>query len=221
VNSSAYTVGRKVSDVGQAVVLLGVHTVRGLVLMHDLIRTFDVEGGLPAAWIEDLTVHSVETSRLCRMFAEGTEWASTAFTAGLLHEVGQLVLASKRPREFRAALDAWRGTGDDAPPGAACLCAAESVAVGFSHVDAGGDLLRFWGLPDAVLAAVAGHATTTPPGTVADAPAAVTLSHQVVEAELGPVCGPVGAAPLDEDQLDERAREAVTRWRRSRARHQR
>jgi hypothetical protein len=43
----------------------------------------------------------------------------------------------------------------------------------------------------------------------------VALAHTVVEAELGPVCGPRGTPDpvLDEDRLDDRAREAVSRWR--------
>jgi HD-like signal output (HDOD) protein/FixJ family two-component response regulator len=217
VNSSAYTVGRKISDVGQAVALLGLHTVRGLVLMHDLIRTFDVEGGLPAEWLDGLTLHSVETSRLCRMFAEGTGWESNAFTAGLLHEVGQLVLASMRPREFAEALACWRDPETD-PAGTAFLCVTESAMIGFSHIDAGTDLLRFWGLPDPVIEAVAGHASTVQPGVVIDAPSAVALAHLVVEADLGPVCGPAGAVSLDEDQLDERAAAVLSRWRRARSR---
>lgn len=220
VNSSAYTVGRKVSDVGQAVALLGLHTVRGLVLMHDLIRTFDVAGGLSAEWMEGLTVHSVETSRLCRMFAKGTSWESNAFTAGLLHEVGQLVIASMRPVEFGRALASWREIEtESAEP--AFLCVTESAIIGFSHIDAGASLLRFWGLPDPVIKAVAGHAATERPGAVVDAASAVALAHLVVEAELGPVCGPAGAIPLDEDQLDEQAREAVTRWRREQSRRRR
>ncbi len=101
VNSSAYTAGHKVSDVAQAVTLLGLHTVRGLVMMHDLIRVFDTGGALPPTWIERLTTHAVETSRLARLLGAGTDWQSHAFTAGLLHEVGQLVLASARPAVFR------------------------------------------------------------------------------------------------------------------------
>ncbi len=218
VNSSAYTVGRKISDVGQAVALLGLHTVRGLVLMHDLIRTFDVEGGLPVEWMEGLTIHSVETSRLCRMLADGADWESNAFTAGLLHEVGQLVLASKRPREFAQALDSWRDAGAG-PAEPTFLCVTESAVIGFSHIDAGADLLRFWGLPDPVIEAVAGHAATVQPAAVVDASSAVALAHMVVETELGPVCGPVGAVTLDEDQLDERALAMITRWRRERSRN--
>jgi HD-like signal output (HDOD) protein/ActR/RegA family two-component response regulator len=216
VNSSAYTVGRTISDVGQAVALLGLHTVRGLVLMHDLVRTFDL-GGLPADWLDGLTVHSVETSRLCRVLGAGTAWESNAFTAGLLHEVGQLVLASTRPREFTAALASWREPESE-PAGTSLLGLTESALIGFSHIDAGADLLRFWGLPDPVIEAVAGHGSASRPAAVVDAPSAVALAHLVVEADLEPVCGPAGALSLDEDQLDERTREAITRWRRERAR---
>ena len=220
VNSSAYTVGRKISDVGQAVALLGLQTVRGLVLMHDLIRTFDVAGGLPVEWMEELTLHSVETSRLCRMFADGTDWESNAFTAGLLHEVGQLVLAAMRPREFAESLAAWRDPGPE-PPEKAFLCVTESAVIGFSHIDAGADLLRFWGLPDPVIEAVAGHAVTVQPPAVTDAATAVALAHMAVEAELGPVCGPFATAPLEEDQLGGPTLEVITRWRREQSRRRR
>ena len=214
VNSSAYTAGRKVSDVGQAVALLGMHTVRGLVLMHDLIRTFDVEGALPVAWMDGLTLHAVETSRLCRMFAADADWASHAFTAGLLHEIGQLALASSRPEEFGAVLASWRHPGDEP---ATALDTAESAALGVSHIDAGTELLALWGLPDPVVEAVAGHITAVQPVAPVDVSSTVALAHLVVEADLGPVCGPHDAGVLDEDQLTEAAREVITRWRRGRS----
>lgn len=216
VNSSAYTMGRKVSDVHQAVALLGLPTVRGLLLLHDLIRTFDTEGNrLPAGWLETLTLHSVETSRMCRMFAAGAGWESSAFAAGLLHEVGLLVLAARQPDEFAATLDAWREP-DPAQP--SFLSDRETAVLGMSHIDVGGYLLRFWGLPEPVIEAVAGHGLQTEPDAVTDARSAVALAHMVVEAELGPVCGRVGADPLDEDRLDEPTRAVLTRWRRSRPR---
>jgi HD-like signal output (HDOD) protein len=214
VNSSAYTAGRTVSDVGQAVVLLGMHTVRGLVLMHDLIRTFDVEGALPVAWMDGLTVHSVETSRLCRMFAADTDWASHAFTAGLLHEVGQLALASSRPPEFAAVLASWQHPGDEP---ATTLDTAEWAALGVSHINAGTELLTLWGVPDPVVEAVARHATEVQPEAPVDMSSAVALAHLVVEADLGPVCGPHDPPVLDEGQLTEATREVITRWRRGRS----
>jgi HD-like signal output (HDOD) protein/CheY-like chemotaxis protein len=217
VNSSAYTKGRKVSDVGQAVALLGLDTVRGLALMHDLVRTFEAAGGLPAEWIDGLTLHSVETSRLARLFGAGRDWQAHAFTGGLLHEVGQLVLASARPADFHRVLAAW-GEADESPDGNAPLEVHEAAAFDLSHVDAGVRLIGLWGLPAAVIEAIAGHAAP-PPDAADDAASAVALAHRVVEADLGPVCGPYdGTAVLDEDRLDEHSREIVSRWRRERLR---
>ncbi|GAB1639873.1 HDOD domain-containing protein [Krasilnikovia sp. MM14-A1259] len=217
VNSSGYAIGRRVSDVGQAVAMLGVHTVRGLVMMHDLIRTFDVSGDLPVTWMDALTMHSVETSRLCRMMAAGTDWENPAATAGLLHEVGQLVLASSRPREFARTLKVWRESATEEREDTS-LCAAEAAILDACHTDIGADLLRYWGLPDPVVDAVLGHAATEQLAAAVDPRTAVALAHRVVEADLGPVCGMLGGAEVDEEALDERARAAVSRWRWERSR---
>jgi HD-like signal output (HDOD) protein/CheY-like chemotaxis protein len=226
VNSSAYTTARKVSDVAQAISLLGLHTVRGLVLLHDLVRTFDLGEMLPAEWINGLTRHAVESSRLARRLARGTAWESDAFAGGLLHEVGQLVLASSRPAAFGDVLRTWHGAGGPdgsgkTPAGTVSLAAAESAAFDVSHHDVGARLLDLWGLPGAVIDAVAGHGRTAPPAGATDAASAVALAHLVVEAGLGPVCGLRGEAAPDLDQLDENAREAITWWQREQARQRR
>lgn len=209
VNSSAYTAGHKVSDVAQAVTLLGLHTVRGLVMMHDLIRVFDAAGALPTTWIDALTTHAVETSRLARLLSTGTDWQSHAFTAGLLHEVGQLVLASARPADFRTALDDWE-SGDRE------LGTYEQARFDASHAQVGVGLLSLWGLPTAVIDAVGGHTTVPAPGAATDPASAVSLAHLITEADLGPVCGPHTGSPFDENGLDEAARAAISRWRRDR-----
>jgi hypothetical protein len=132
---------------------------------------------------------------------------------------GEPVADGTARRLFAEAVDAWRGPEAE-PADTAFLCVTESAIIGFSHIDAGADLLRFWGLPAPVIEAVAGHAATVQPGAVVDAPSAVALAHMVVEFEMGPVCGPGGTASLNEDQFDDRARAAITRWRRERRRHQ-
>ncbi|UQU62561.1 response regulator [Couchioplanes caeruleus] len=208
VNSSAYAMGHKVNGVVQATALLGVPTVRGLVLMHDLVQTFDPAGALPVAWIEALTTHAVQTSRLAGRLAAGREWEGHAFTAGLLHEVGQLVLASSRTTEFAGLLDRWR---DDSE---APLCRVEYATFGIDHRQIGARLLRLWFLPEPVIEAAAAHQEPVASGDVTDAAAAVALAHHLVEAELGFVCGTPGTAPPADDQLSGPVREAVTRWRR-------
>lgn len=134
VNSSAYTAGRTVSNVAQAVALLGVHAVRGLVLIHDLIRSFDAERILSPEWIQGLTMHSVETSRLARLLSADQPWQSHAFAAGLLHETGQLVLATSRPGDFHQVLASWQA--GDGP-----LSTVETATFDVSHVEVGAGLL--------------------------------------------------------------------------------
>jgi HD-like signal output (HDOD) protein/CheY-like chemotaxis protein len=211
VNSSAYSKGRTISNVGQAVALLGMHTVRGLVLMHDLVLVFDETGALPVDWINRLTGHSIETSHLCRLLAAGSDWASHAFTAGLLHEVGQLALASSQPAAFAGALASWPETG-------LRLSAAEVAAIGISHLQVGADLLNFWGLPGPVIEAAAAHELPDDLSGPLDVSSAVSLAHRIVESELGPVCGAdPDPAPVDESHLDAAATDAISRWRRQQA----
>jgi HD-like signal output (HDOD) protein/CheY-like chemotaxis protein len=216
VNSSSFMVSRRIGDVSQAVSLLGLRNVRALVLMHDLVRSFDAEESLPADWVRRLTKHSVETSRLARHLAGGADWADDAFAAGLLHEIGQLVLASCRPAAFNVHLAAWM---ENAGP----LGAIESETFGVTHAAAGGYLLGLWGLPLPVIEAVLAHDTAAVTG--ADPPrvdsigVAVALAHALVETELGPLCGKRDEPPaVDEERLDPVLRERIAAWRRERSR---
>lgn len=211
-NSSASMVNQQISGVAQAVALLGPPTVRGLVLMHDVVRSLDPGGLLPAQWIQELTEHSVRTSRLARMLAGGASWENEAFTAGLLHEVGQLVLASSRGDGYPAVLGVWSDT--EAAP--TTLDVAEQAAFGTCHSEAGANLLHLWGLPGSVVAAVAEHSSVDACRKVDDPGSAVALAHRIVEAEFGAVCEASGhedsLADLD---IAAAEREIIERWRAS------
>jgi HD-like signal output (HDOD) protein/CheY-like chemotaxis protein len=211
-NSSASMIGRKVSDVAQAIALLGTQTVRGLVLMHDVVRSLDPGGLMPAGWIKELTDHSVQTSRLARKLAGGAPWQHEAFTAGLLHEVGQLVLSSSRGDGYSALLRVWADGGASEP---ASLDAVERAAFGTCHSEAGANLLTLWGLPAPVVAGVARHTAAEIEGlAVDDAASAVALAHLVVEAQFGAVCEAPGyAETLHEQDLGSAEREIIEQWR--------
>jgi HD-like signal output (HDOD) protein/CheY-like chemotaxis protein len=210
VNSSASMVSNVVSDVVQAVAMLGTRTVRGLVLMHAVVRGLDPSGALPTSWIQEVTDHSVHTSRLARQLAGDTPWADAAFTAGLLHEVGPLVLASSRPESYPGVLRSWAAgsaPGAQDAPGPT-LDDIERASCGTCHSEAGANLLALWGLPPAVVEAVARHAVLEESPEVHDAISAVALAHHVVEAELGPICGTAA-----EVEIGPREREIIEHWR--------
>jgi HD-like signal output (HDOD) protein/CheY-like chemotaxis protein len=214
-NSSACTAGRRLADITQAVALLGTNVVRGLVLLHDIVNVFAEGVHLPAAWMDALNAHSVQCAQLAGRLSTGKPWAPHAFTAGLLHEVGQLVLATSRPDQFGIVVSQWRQAAESAEASAPRLCDLELDGLGTSHSDAGASLLSLWGLPSDIVEAAAGHARTETPATADDLNATVALAHIVVEQELGPVCGTSPTSPFDEAALGATERHHIERWRAS------
>jgi HD-like signal output (HDOD) protein/CheY-like chemotaxis protein len=212
VNSSSSGLSRKISDVSQAVALLGLRNVRALVLMHDLVNDFSTPATVPPDWVGRLTAHSVEKSRLAWHLSSGSAWTEDAFAAGLLLEVGQLVLASCRPDAFAAHLSEWsEGDGRLSP--------IEIATFGVDHAATGAYLLGLWGLPFAVIEAVAAHAEPIESTEVTDVVSTVALAHAIVETELGLVCGSRDdTAAVDEEQLDPALRHRIDTWRAERQR---
>lgn len=207
-NSSAFSLGNKVSGVGQAVALLGVDTVRSLLLMRKLAESFGLALD-DTPWLTGLTWHSVECARLADRLAAGREWRSAAATGALLAEAGQLVLAAGLPdAAYPALLSGWRS----AP--ATPLGSAEHTALATTHAEVGAGLLRLWGLPAAVVDIVAAHDGQWS-GAVDGPVDAVRLAHRIVEAELGPVCG--AADPVEGEPGPDLV-EIIARWRAERSR---
>jgi len=220
-NSSASMAGRRIADITQAVALLGTNVVRGLVLLHDIVSVFAEGVHLPTAWIDTLNTHSVQCAQLTSRLSTGKPWAPHAFTAGLLHEVGQLVLATSRQDQFGIIVSEWQQAGEavETPEARDCgtpaLCDLELAAFGTSHNDVGANLLSLWGLPTDIVEATARHARTTTPTAAQDLNSAVTLAHAVVERELGAVCGNMPIIPLDENALEASERLHIQQWRNS------
>lgn len=153
-NSSFYGLQNKVGTIGEAVVVLGFRAVRSMVLAvginglfrGDRCRGFDTRGYLR---------HGVAVGVTARLLAPLTGHnPELAFTGGLLHDIGALVLASNFPEQYGAALD-YRQQQD------CCLVAAECKVLGMHHGDVGGLLADTWRFPDALREALAEHHAPT------------------------------------------------------------
>lgn len=206
VNSASMGMSHRVSDMTHAVSLLGLRNVRALVLLHDLVRDFNPPITSRVDWVGELSRHSVEVSRLARTLSTGMPWEEDAFAAGLLLDIGQLVLASCRPDAFKVNYNAWLD-------GEGPLGEIEARTFGVDHAAAGAYLLGLWGLPFPVIEATAQH--TAPPERYdpLDVVHTVLLAHRAVELELGAVCSTHEAVPpLDEDALDHRLRVGIAKW---------
>lgn len=149
VNSSFIAPAESITDVGTAVRRVGVAMLQSIVLSHAVFRALPARPATDVLALRWLTFHSLATAHLARRLAT-KERAAEAFSAGLLHDVGLLVLATARPERFA------EGVGL-AQKARVTLFDAEQEVLGVSHAAVGAYLLGLWGLPLPVVEAVAGH----------------------------------------------------------------
>jgi HD-like signal output (HDOD) protein len=150
-NSAFFGLSCHVSNPQQAVSLIGVENLKALVLS---VQVFSDLGGHPSQNLSFLWDHSMTTASFARAIA-GVERSSAAvmddaFTAGLLHDVGRLVLACAFGAEYQQVL---KRTEEPGVPLAQC----EGDAFGCTHNGVGAYLLGLWGLTDSIVEAVAWH----------------------------------------------------------------
>ncbi|MCI0535465.1 MAG: HDOD domain-containing protein [Verrucomicrobiales bacterium] len=153
VNSAFFGLRRELSSPAEAALYLGLDTIRALVLSIHAFSQFE-SLNIVGFSLEALWGHSMEAAAAAKWIAQcehgEARLCDEAFVAGMLHDMGKLILAANFPKEFHAALrTATLEHLQDT--------AAEKKIFGASHADVGGYLLGLWGLPGSVVEAVALH----------------------------------------------------------------
>ncbi len=142
-NSPAFGQHGRIANMSRAITVLGVRQVRDLTVGLTAIRTFDGIGN-DLITMESFWRHSVlcavAAGNIAARCSKGR--SDTPFIAGLLHDVGQLVMFNKVPDLARRALLMSVDAVDDLG-----LNACERKVMGFDHADVGVALARNWGLP--------------------------------------------------------------------------
>lgn len=180
VNSPFYGLRNPVSSINLACSILGLKAIKNLVVQATVLQTFGGSreiAGFDANWLWD---HSFKTAVACRMLAERSSAAAgmakdDAYTCGLIHDVGKLILLESQTERFGEALRA-------SAAGKLPLARAEGELFGFNHAHVGGLLANRWKLAENVQAAVMYHHS---PATSAEdwargflVKAANTFAHQ-------------------------------------------
>ena len=150
VNSAFFGLPREISTMNTAVSYLGIDMLQNLVLSAEVFRVFENAAKLPGFSFEELHEHSQLTAKIASHIPVPAAVHSAAVVAGLLHDVGKLVLATRSPKHFARALE---GASEEKRP----LFAVEQELMGVSHAEVGAYLLGIWGLPCPVVEAVAHH----------------------------------------------------------------
>jgi len=152
-NSAYYGFARRVSTVREAVVMLGFKQVRQVAVGASLMNTFKSKKSADDVFDMDLFWgHSVAVGVAAENLAKKTRTAKPedAFTAGILHDIGRLVLRKAMPAEFNlAVIEARRGT--------CTLAEAELEFTGYAHDDIGRLLGERWKFPMHLVEAVRCH----------------------------------------------------------------
>ena len=150
VNSAFFGIAHSITSIQSAVSLLGINTLKSLVLSVEIFHTFKPNKALPGFSLEDLQYHARLTANITVRLPIAKHLSDIALVAGMLHDVGKLILAWKLPDKFAALLAA---AAHDRQP----LHVVEERDFGFSHAEIGAYLLGLWGLPYTVVESVALH----------------------------------------------------------------
>ncbi len=153
VNSAFFGLRRHITQPGQAVSLLGLETVKALVLSVKLFTSFD-QTVMTRAHLTALWEHSLRAALLAKQVLSATaadrKHVDYAFMGGLLHDAGKLVLATDLAAQYREALALAAAENLSEPE-------AERRVFNATHGEVGAYLLGLWGLPDPIVEAVAFH----------------------------------------------------------------
>lgn len=139
-NSSFYGLSRKVGSVQDALVVLGFECVRSMALSAGMVHAFPNSSGSlfdrQAYWQQSFRVAAIAKA-LAKEFRQGKE---LAFTAGMFHDIGQLVLDLCIPQQFSSLLQQQADSG-------LSLMEIEQSELGFDHVEIGAELVQLWNFP--------------------------------------------------------------------------
>lgn len=179
VNSAYFGLTRPIASPQQAVIVLGVNVIRSVILSLHVFKSFECteENSFSLSLLWE---HCLRTAGVAQAIAKaegmGKEDADNAYIAALLHDVGKLLLNAYFSKEYQEVFRVVREKNR-------LVAEVEAEQLGLTHAQVGAYLLGLWGLPSAVVHAVARHHAQTPePGGLCPADVvyfANQLDHEV------------------------------------------
>ena len=151
-NSAIFGRLRPVASVRHAVAMVGINAMRKFVLASSISNLFSRTKVASNFSIRRFNVHSVATATLIELLSEEVPFESSgdAFLAGLLHDVGKLLIAVSLPRQYEEILALLAVTGGT-------LIEAERNVIGIDHAEISGLAVSRWELSEAIQWAACYH----------------------------------------------------------------
>jgi len=153
-NSPFYGMPREIGSLREAIVLLGINRVRDMLISLCFSKMLPTQHkGFDH---DQFRHHSIAVAECTRSLASCTcSSPDFAFTAGLLHDIGGLVIAILFPDEFSRLVKMSAKFGIE----------EEQTILGFNHTDIGGRVAQYWNLPREIQEAIEQHETYPEPAT--------------------------------------------------------
>ncbi len=200
VNSALYNFSAKIDTVSRAIAVVGISELYSMVIAITAVKSFSY---IPhnVVNMDSFWRHSLYTAVNARLLAKRCNvlHPERLFVAGLLHDVGSLILYHRAPQICKELL--IKAKGDEE-----FLHQAEIDEFGFSHADIGALLLKLWRLPESLQEAVACHHRA---GMARENPREAAIIHLANalanHTEIGAFC----EMPMTELQVDDQVWEPL------------
>lgn len=150
-NSAMFNFPSKIDSISQAITIIGTQQLRALVLASSVMKLFkDIPEDLIN--MEMFWKHSIACGVCARIFASLRRAANVEyyFLAGLLHDIGRLIMFKEVPNEISSAMKQAKETKQ-------LLFKVEKEILGFDHAKLGAMLLKDWKLPPQLVESTAYH----------------------------------------------------------------
>lgn len=150
VNSAFFGRSGQIGTLTAAVSYLGVSVLRAIVLSEEVLQSFGVPAARAVLDLDAEQMHAVVVANIAQRIGAEIGLGDEAFIAGMLHDVGKLILAGQMP-------DTLSALSQEAMVNHELLHLAEQRRGAITHAELGAYLLGLWGLPYSIVEAVAHH----------------------------------------------------------------
>lgn len=151
-NSAFYGFSRRIATIRQAVVVLGFDTIRSLALSVAVYETFAEPSGVASFDREAFWIHAISCGTASRIIAKELRFrdGGTFFSAGLLHDLGKMILDMHFSDHYRKVVAEMASTEQSARD-------VELAMLDIDHAEVGGLLAKQWKFPDVLINPIAFH----------------------------------------------------------------
>jgi len=151
-NSAFYGFSRRIATIPQAVVVLGFETVKSLALGVSVFQSLSLKVGRVTFDREQFWMHSIGCAAAAKLVAKsiGLKDTGTPFVAGLLHDVGKVILDTYFNAEYQRVIEEMLDEGRSAVD-------VETDVLNIDHAEVGGWMATRWKFPDTLVTPITFH----------------------------------------------------------------